>query len=155
MPVALESYLLALAVFAKQDDYRCVLIKVLENHEAKMEEVLSKGTDLEIERMRMLLQLLVSHRCGECSGVFVVNLMLKHGIPMKSFPARLEPTPSAGPSTGANPTVLKNHDPRAELSAAGPSTGSSLEQGAERELVFSCKYMEQCHHFMETLKVKG
>lgn len=51
----MDTFILCMTVFAKPDDYRCILIEELEKFDKVLDEVLSSGTDLEVERLQKFL----------------------------------------------------------------------------------------------------
>jgi hypothetical protein len=129
--IEIENYLLCLLRFAKQEDYQCYFVTQWQAHGDQIDTLLSNGTDLEIERMKRLLGLLTGHSCGTCSCMFLMELLLKHGIHIES-PKPETPKESTKTATGPKPSSAATTSP-----------------------TFSCKYMQQCHHFLQTLHVKG
>lgn len=124
----LTSLLSCFSVLIHADDYKCKCLQKMYEQQPKtvrkLDEIFTKGSDLEKSRLKIILVDLCKHTCHKCKWDYLGDMFLRHGIVLDKAAIK-------------KPIVF----------------GEQLMEAAEMTEAgsFKCDYMNLCQEYLRTL----
>lgn len=149
--IGAEAIVVCLCVLCKATHYRCRIMNIVHERDARVQEVLKNGAVFQKRKFTQLLHLLVDHDCEECVGSQYPRKLMD----IYHLSDRRESLPPTRPfgQVELSPELKKDIDRESAMSMT--LSAEAIRRACNQETSSECRYFGMCRRFLRSLKISG